>query len=361
MKKFYQNKKVLVTGHTGFKGSWLTCWLLEMGAEVCGFSLTVPTETNHWELLGLEKRISDYRGDITRDDLLEEIILKERPEIVFHLAAQPLVKESYADPLYTFKTNVIGTASIMDVVRRNPGVVKSFVVITSDKAYENLEWIYGYKESDLMGGEDPYSASKGAAEIACSSYYRCFFSKSETNFATVRAGNVIGGGDWAENRIVPDIFKSWDAQKDVQLRNPQSTRPWQHVLEPLSGYLQLGLHLYINDDLDGESFNFGPGANTVATVGELVDEFKLSLQSDFGWIKTHTLHMKEANLLKLNCEKAQHYLKWAQVLNFKETVGFTGKWYQKYYRNDDMLSVTINQIHQYTELAQQRELYWTKL
>lgn len=256
----FANTKVLVTGHTGFKGSWLSLWLTQLGAQVSGISLGVPTEPSHFAAAGLVERIQDYRLDIRDGTALKSLVQDIQPDFVFHLAAQPLVRRSYADPVETWQTNAMGTINVLEALRglKNPCVA---VLITSDKCYDNVEWVWGYRETDALGGPDPYSASKGAAELAIRSYVRSYFPKDgPVRIGVGRAGNVIGGGDWADDRIVPDCVHAWSRGETVQLRNPLATRPWQHVLEPLSGYLNLAIALHLDAKWHGEPFNFGPPA-----------------------------------------------------------------------------------------------------
>lgn len=359
----YENKKVLITGHTGFKGTWLTTWLLNLGAEVAGYSIGIPSTPSHFEELELEKSIKHYLGDIRDYEHFYNVCEEFKPEFIFHLAAQPLVRESYLLPKDTFEVNMIGTLNVMEVIRHMKDVVKVGVIITSDKAYDNVEWVYGYREDDKLGGEDPYSGSKGAAELIVKSYMHSFFKTGYPNIATTRAGNVIGGGDWAKDRIVPDIVTSWSNKNAVEIRNPHSTRPWQHVLEPLSGYLCLGAELYNEKSQHrNSSFNFGPDSKVNKNVGELIDEMQNLWDDSPGWVnKFLDESMKEANLLKLCCDKANIYLKWYPTLDFKETVEFTTNWYNTYYKkNNSILSLTTSQINEYIKLAKRKKLEWTQ-
>lgn len=355
----YRGRRVLVTGHTGFKGSWLTLWLLHMGAEVGGFSLDVPSTPANFEVLGLDSRIRHYQGDVRNREALAKAIDDFRPDMVFHLAAQSLVRKSYADPAGTFETNAMGTLNLLECLRTRPWVQVA-VLITSDKAYRNVEWCWGYREDDALGGKDPYSGSKGAAELIAYSYYQSFFKDSDTRLATTRAGNVIGGGDWATDRIVPDSMRAWSEGQPVTVRNPAATRPWQHVLEPLSGYLSLGRHLWERRiGATGESFNFGPDANVNQTVGELLESMARHWPGKRWETPPDSGAAHEATLLKLCCDKALHLLDWHAVLGFSETVEFTVAWYQAYYgREKDMFQFSLSQIDQYGKLAQQRGLAW---
>lgn len=359
----YAGKKVLVTGHTGFKGSWLSFWLLDLGAKVVGFSKDVPTLPSIYEDANLASKITDYRGDIRDIDSLKDIILKEKPDFIFHLAAQPIVSESYADPAGTITTNAIGTMNLLEVLRKVDWTC-SVVLITSDKSYDNVEWVWGYKETDSLGGKDIYSGSKGAAELIINSYYHSFFDDKIDNvrMAVARAGNVIGGGDWAKDRIVVDCMKAWYADQTVEIRCPDATRPWQHVLEPLSGYLALGEALSKNNLLCGEAFNFGPRAEQNRTVVELLtDLFEYSnIRGNKPPFKvTDNIPFKESGLLKLNCDKALFHLKWEANLDYQCTVQFTAGWYSRYHVGVDKIGdFTIKQIREYGEMAKKKGYKW---
>jgi len=361
----YDGKRVLITGHTGFKGSWLTSWLLKMNAVVAGLSDEIPTQPSMFEELGLEGRIDHNIGDVRNLASVQTLIERFDPQFIFHLAAQPLVSVSYQDPLETITTNIVGTATVLEALR-NVNSECVAVIVTSDKCYENLEWVWGYKETDPMGGKDIYSASKGAAELIFNAYYHSFFKSSEAKvkLATGRAGNVIGGGDWAKDRIVADCMRSWSVGKTVQIRSPSSTRPWQHVLEPLSGYLALAAALYEGKEIKGESFNFGPKSEQNKTVLELLHD--LSLYWDFDdtddayCVSGSTLY-HEAGLLKLNYDKALFHLKWQGNLDYLECVRLVSEWYKTFYRNrGDMYLFTLTQISEYEKLAQEGGLSWTR-
>jgi CDP-glucose 4,6-dehydratase len=357
----FQNQTVLVTGHTGFKGSWLSVWLTHLGAKVIALSDEVPTKPAHYELI--KNVITDeYRIDVRDSKTVYEIINNIKPNFIFHLAAQPIVLESYRDPLNTFNTNTIGTANVLDALRQINHKCTA-VIVTSDKCYDNVEWTRGYNEMDRLGGKDPYSGSKGAAELVIRSYVHSFFNRPESNvrLGVGRAGNVIGGGDWAPFRIVPDCVRSWSKKNEkAELRNPHSTRPWQHVLEPLSGYITLAVFLSQNPDLNGEAFNFGPPAHQNHTVAELVNEIIANWPSS-GWVdrsKDNNAN-HEAGLLKLNCDKALHMLGWKTTLNFKETAQWTAEWYRTYYEKGEKtaLDITTKQIKKYMNLAKQRNSF----
>ena len=317
----YKNKKVLITGHTGFKGSWLTIWLLSLGAKVIGISKDIPTTPALFEVLELEGKIQHHLLDIRDFNTLDEIINRERPDFIFHLAAQAIVSTSYLEPLETISSNVIGTSHVLESLRLSNHRCTA-IIITSDKAYDNIEQIWGYKENDTMGGRDIYSGSKGAAELVIKSYYHSFFKLDQSNvrLSIARAGNVIGGGDWAKDRIIVDAMIAWSKGNKVEIRSPKATRPWQHVLEPLSGYLSLGQQLYADISLNGEGFNFGPRAEQNRTVQELlVDSSKYwNFNHDNAFIITGNILFHEAGLLKLNCDKALFQLKWQANLEYKE-------------------------------------------
>jgi CDP-glucose 4,6-dehydratase len=360
-KEIYKNKRVLITGHTGFKGSWLTTWLLNLGAIVAGYSIGIPTNPSHFIELELEKKIKHYIGDIRDYELLLKVCEEFKPEFIFHLAAQPLVRESYVNPKETFEVNMLGTLNVLEVIRQLKDIIKVAVIITSDKCYDNVEWVYGYREDDRLGGEDPYSGSKGAAELITKSYMKSFFKQNYPNVCTTRAGNVIGGGDWANDRIVPDIVRSWSKNKPVEIRSPYSTRPWQHVLEPLSGYLCIGSELYKeNSEHKNLAFNFGPDAKVNKNVGELIYEMKKLWPNSPSWINKYINDgKKEANLLKLSCDRANIQLGWFPVLEFEETIDFTMTWYTNYYfHKKNVFKFTNDQINLYTSKAEERKIQW---
>ena len=361
----YSNKKVLITGNTGFKGSWLSIWLLKLGAKVYGLSKDIPTEPSMFKELELENRIDHFEKDVRDIKSVEKIINQIKPDFVFHLAAQPIVSVSYSDPIDTISTNVLGTANVLEAIKEsNHHCVGVF--ITSDKCYDNVEWEWGYKETDPLGGKDIYSGSKGAAEIIFKSYYQSFFSSndSKVRIATARAGNVIGGGDWARDRIVPDCMRAWSENEIVEIRSPNATRPWQHVLEPLSGYLALGNELYLDNNLNGESFNFGPNSQYSHTVEDILKD--LTLQWNFkdtskAYNITDDIKFHEAGLLKLNCDKALFHLKWMPTLSYDQLIEFTGSWYYNFYqKNGNIFEYTFEQIDKYEDIAFKKEIEWTK-
>lgn len=358
---FYRGRRVLVTGHTGFKGSWLCEWLLSLGAEVAGYALAPDTDPSHFEILGLADRIRHTVGDIRDVALIAALVQDFKPDVVFHLAAQPLVRLSYREPASTWETNVMGTVNLLEAVRACPSV-KACVVVTSDKCYENREWPWGYRETEAMGGHDPYSASKGAAELVVASYRRSFFQDSSgCRVASGRAGNVIGGGDWSVDRIVTDFVKSIHAGRPLELRNPAATRPWQHVLEPLSGYLELGRRLCGPDGSDfAEGWNFGPSEESVVLVQELARKLASRWGKGEVAVDTSGSHPHEAGLLKLDCSKARMELGWHGVWNVDETARRVVDWYKEHSEGGDMLSRTRGQIESYSNDAKRQGLPWAK-
>jgi len=359
---FYRGKRVWVTGHTGFKGSWLCAWLVEMGAEVTGYALQPPSKPAHFDELGLKKRLKDVRADIRDCARVKKEVAKARPEIVFHLAAQPIVRSSYDDPVTTFQTNVMGTVHVLQALRQQKGV-RAAVIITSDKCYENVEQEAGYHEKDRLGGKDPYSASKAGAEAAFSSFVRSYFAADGPAIVSARAGNVIGGGDWAKDRIVPDCIRAWCRGQAPLVRNPQSTRPWQHVLEPISGYLALGASLAkdggFQSKLRGESFNFGPRAEVNETVGALIGELRKHWPGAKQARVEKVRNRPEAGLLKLDCGKVWKRLGWTAALNFAETAAFTAGWYFRFLRGKEAAwQLTSGQIEEYVRKARLTNLAW---
>lgn len=359
----YRNKTVLVTGATGFKGSWLCTWLLKLGANVVGLANGVPTQPSLFEVLNLNDKI-DYRVcDVRQFDPLETIINKTQPDFIFHLAAQAIVSESYLKPLETIQTNVLGTANLLEGLRSYDNECIT-IIITSDKCYENVEWEWGYKETDRLGGKDIYSGSKGAAELVVHAFQESYFknASSRHRITTARAGNVIGGGDWATDRIVVDCIKTWVANEAVKIRCPDATRPWQHVLEPLSGYLSLGQLLLERPHLHGESFNFGPKSERSRTVLELIKDLQAHW-TEFGlsaeYVVTDTVPFHEAGLLKLNCDKSLFHLNWEATLTYENCVRFVSDWYYSFYNQDaNMFDFTLAQIASYEKQATAEKLSW---
>jgi CDP-glucose 4,6-dehydratase len=344
LSKFFSGKKVFITGHTGFKGSWLAFLLNEMGADVMGFALPPATTINHFDLLGLDKKIKHVEGDIRDASLLANTLNEFQPEFVFHLAAQALVRPSYDDPAATFSTNVMGSVNLLDAVRQCKSI-RSLVYITSDKCYENVEWIWGYRENDQLGGRDPYSASKAAAEIVFSSYARSFFEQRPLlGAATTRAGNVIGGGDWAVDRIIPDCIRAIVAGEPIRLRNPSATRPWQHVLEPLAGYLLLAARLYDEPKRWGGSWNFGPSTHEVRTVQNVAEVIIGHLGKGRIEIVESQTQVHEARLLQLNCDKAHQQLGWYPRWHAEQTLEATALWYKTIMNGGNAEQITRSQI-----------------
>jgi CDP-glucose 4,6-dehydratase len=346
---FYKKKRILITGDTGFKGSWLALWLSSLGAEIYGYALPPENDNDHYNLLKLSGEIQHIDGNLLDFEKLSNSIKEIQPEIVFHLAAQALVRFSYDEPKLTFDTNVAGSVNVLESIRRSSSV-KSLIYVTSDKCYKNREWIWGYRENDELGGHDPYSASKAAAEIVFSSYLDSFFKhNSAIGIASVRAGNVIGGGDWANDRIIPDCIRAFMNNKNMEIRSPDATRPWQHVLEPLSGYILLAKKLYENPKQFSGSWNFGPSIQSIKTVKELTDK----IVDIFG--KGHVIVGKtdqlkhEAGLLHLNCDKAAHQLGWAATWNFEQSIFSTVEWYRKYLIGNDPKALSLHNINQFME------------
>lgn len=356
----YDGKTVLVTGHTGFKGSWLCFWLKKMGANVIGYSLEAATEPNHFDLLKLD--IISIIGDIRDQEKLHSVFKEYSPDIVFHLAAQALVRQSYTEPVETYETNVIGTLKVLEACRVQE--TKSIVIVTSDKAYENKEWHWGYRENDPMGGYDLYSSSKGCAELLVSSYRNSFFNlddyglKHNTLVASCRAGNVIGGGDWAEDRLIVDIMLAVSKQEIVKIRNPNAIRPWQHVLEPLSGYLQIGQKLMLGEKEFAEGWNFGPLESNSITVEGVVKNIKKIWNKINYKIEVDKSNPHEAVLLKLDCSKAHTVLNWKEVWDDKTTFATTTNWYKKYYENDEI--TTELDLKLFVNDAKDKDAGWAK-
>lgn len=343
----FRGRRVFITGHTGFKGSWLAFMLNEAGADVMGFALPPSTSVNHFDLLKLDRKIRHVVGDVRDAALVADTLRKFQPEFVFHLAAQALVRSSYDDPVSTFATNVLGSVNLLEAVRHCESV-RSLVYITSDKCYENVEWIWGYRENDQLGGRDPYSASKAAAEIAFSSYARSFFEQRPLlGAASVRAGNVIGGGDWAVDRIIPDCIRAIEAGIPVRLRNPDATRPWQHVLEPLSGYLLLAARLYENPKHWGGAWNFGPSTHEVRTVKNVAEVIVGHIGKGCVEVVESQTQVHEARLLQLNCDKAHQLLGWHPRWRVEKTLEATALWYKAVMDGGNAEKITRAQVHDF--------------
>lgn len=360
---YYNGKRVFVTGHSGFKGSWLSIWLKTLGAKVTGYSLPPNTQPSIYTECKLQGDVSGDFGDIRDGGKLLEAMRSAQPEIVFHLAAQPLVRLSYQDPVTTLETNIAGIWNLFEAVRQVPSV-KNCVIITSDKCYENKEWVFGYREVDEMGGFDPYSASKACAEILTSAYRRSYFQGKEgaVNIASVRAGNVIGGGDWSADRLIPDCVRSFSENKNVVLRYPAATRPWQHVLEPLSGYLQVGSLLESENPIYRSAWNFGPALSEVSEVENIVKQAALLWGNGAGYsIDADAERRHEATNLTLDVSKAYKYLGWQQVWDLATTMEKTIGWYRTYYdKKENMKIFTEKQIAEYISDARMKKLSWAE-
>lgn len=343
---FWQGKRVLVTGHTGFKGGWLSLWLQKLGAQVIGYSLKPDTSNNLFEIACVAEDMISIFGDIKDEASIVEIVKDHKPEIVFHLAAQPLVRASYVDPIDTYAVNVMGTVNILNAVRLSD-TVKVVVNITTDKCYENMEWDWSYRETDRLGGHDPYSASKACSELVTDSFRKSFLAEQNIHIASVRAGNVIGGGDWAADRLIPDVIDSIRTGRLPMIRNPYAVRPWQHVLEPLHGYLTLGEKLFNNGSSYAAAWNFGPGEESILTVGEVADMMLSHWGSDLPWHYDKSEHPHEAQILKLDSSKARRELNWKPRLSINETIKWTIDWYKQWEEQKLMKDFTVQQIEAY--------------
>ncbi len=349
--EFWKNKRVFLTGHTGFKGSWLTLWLKMMDANVCGYSLKPPIKSNLFEIANVIQGITSIEGDIRQAQTLKSAIDEFQPEIVFHLAAQALVRESYKDPVTTYQTNVMGTVNLFEAVRDIESV-STVIVVTSDKCYENREWVWGYRENEAMGGFDPYSSSKGCAELVTSAYQRSFFnSERRVTLSSVRAGNVIGGGDWAAERLIPDLCSAFAQGKKAEIRSPNAIRPWQHVLEPLAGYLLLAEKSYMQPQQYAGGWNFGSDYQDAKSVAWIADKLSSIWGGDTGWfIKNVDHQLHEANVLLLDCSKARSLLNWSPRLNLSQSLELTASWYKTYAQNNDMRVFTEQQIQTFINM-----------
>ena len=348
---FWQGKRVLLTGHTGFKGSWLSLWLQFMGAQVVGYALEPPTKPSLFEVAEVGKGMTSIIGDIRDLERLRAVFAEHQPEIVIHMAAQPLVRYSYIEPVETYSTNVMGTVNLLEAVR-GADSVKAVVNVTSDKCYENREWVWGYRENEAMGGHDPYSNSKGCAELVTAAYRNSYFHPEKYQqhgvaLATARAGNVIGGGDWAEDRLIPDIMRAITQSKPVNIRNPRAIRPWQHVLEPLSGYLLLAQKLYEEGATYAEGWNFGPSDEDAKPVQWIVESLTRTWGEGASWVLDGGDHPHEAHYLKLDCSKAKARLDWHPRWSLDETLGRIVKWHKALREQRDMREITLAQISEY--------------
>lgn len=352
---FWSGKKVFLTGHTGFKGSWLSLWLQQLGAEVTGYALPPPTNPSLFEVARVERGMESIVGDIRDGAALGNAMRQAVPDIVIHMAAQPLVRRSYVDPVETYSTNVMGTVHLLEAVRQTP-TVRAVVNVTTDKCYENKEWVWGYRENEPMGGFDPYSNSKGCAELVTTAYRNSFFnsdkySQHQVALATARAGNVIGGGDWAADRLIPDILAAFEKAKSVVIRNPNSTRPWQHVLEPLRGYLTLAEKLYSEGTAFAEGWNFGPHSDDARPVEWIVKQLAQKWANGASWQIDEGDHPHEANYLKLDISKAGHRLDWHPAMRLDQALGLIVDWTREKRTGNEMRTFTQAQIHAYQALA----------
>jgi len=352
-KSFWKNKKVFVTGHTGFKGSWLTIWLKELGAEVVGISLEPPTTPNLYSKANVSEGMVSLREDIRNLESIKKLFQKHKPEIVFHLAAQPLVRQSYLDPVETYETNVMGTLNILEGIRSIDSVIAA-IMVTSDKCYQNFDLMNGYSENDPMGGYDPYSSSKGAAELLIASYRNSYFAESQfqehqTSIASVRAGNVIGGGDWAKDRLIPDILRCFQESISVQIRYPNAIRPWQHVLEPLAGYLKLAEHLGNYENNFAEAWNFGPIEDDVKPVKWIVDKISEFWDGEANWIYDNNVHPHEESYLKLNCDKAFNKLNWEPKWSLETSLIKIIEWHRLEQNGINCNELCLTQINEYIQ------------
>lgn len=349
----YRGRRVLLTGHTGFKGSWFAAWLNYLGAQVTGLALSPYGSPNHWDLLSETAR--DLRGDIRDLSVVQAAFEQAQPEIVFHLAAQALVRQSYREPLESWSTNVMGTANVLEVCRHTPSV-RAVVVVTTDKVYANSEWPWGYRENDRLGGHDPYSASKAACELVAESYRKSFFKEEGAPLmATARAGNVIGGGDWSEDRLIPDLMRAVRAGAPLEIRSPQATRPWQHVLECLSGYLLLGQQLLEGRSVFAEAWNFGPASEDNRTVAEVLGAMQRHWP-ELVWNVSAAPQPHEANLLYLDCAKSRSQLQWSPVWSLEDAIGMTAAWYRHHHSTGQPL--THEQLVRYLDAARAANCGW---
>jgi len=347
---FWKGRRVLITGHSGFKGSWLSIWLQVKGAHVIGLSLNPPSDPNLFELARVSDGMISIYGDIRNLDELRAVIDTYRPEIVFHMAAQPLVRRSYAEPVETYSTNIMGTVNILEAVRLS-GAVRVVVNITSDKCYKNKEWYWGYREDEPLGGKDPYSCSKGCAELVISSYRESYFSENKTiKVSSVRAGNVIGGGDWGADRLVPDIIRAFLDDRPALIRFPNAVRPWQHVLEPLNGYLMLAEKMWRNTEFS-TAWNFGPDDIDAKSVAWMADKLTHLWGERARWIKDSNHHPHEASYLKLDCSKAKSLLNWIPMLDIETALKWVVRWYRAFQDGQDMRRFTESEIEHYEALG----------
>ena len=354
---FWSNKKVFVTGHTGFKGSWLSLWLQQLDAEVTGYALRPPTQPSLFKVVQVEQGMTSIIGDIRDGVLLTNAIQKAKPDIIIHLAAQPLVRQSYIDPVLTYSTNIVGTVQLLEAVRKTPSV-RAVINVTTDKCYENKEWVWGYRENESIGGLDPYSSSKGCSELVTAAYRNSFFStlrdgEHQVALATARAGNVIGGGDWANDRLIPDVLRAIDSGQSVKIRNPNATRPWQHVLDPLNGYLVLAEKLYTEGQAFAEAFNFGPAEEDAKSVHWIVEQLMKSWGEGARWHLDKGTHPHEAHYLKLDCSKARIMLGWRPRWNLTQALQAIVAWHKAHSAHQSsstaMRTLCFQQIKEYSK------------
>jgi CDP-glucose 4,6-dehydratase len=349
---FWRGKKVFITGHTGFKGSWLSLWLQQLDTKITGYALQPPTNPSLFEVAQVAQGMTSIIGDIRDGTMLINAMLKAAPDIVIHMAAQPLVRRSYVDPVETYSTNIMGTVNLLEAVRQTPSV-RAVVNVTTDKCYENKEWVWAYRENEPMGGFDPYSSSKGCAELVTAAYRNSFFNSSknrenQVSLATARAGNVIGGGDWAEDRLIPDILRAIQNNQSVNIRNPHATRPWQHVLEPLGGYLTLAEKLHTQGTAYAGAFNFGPTEEDSKPVQWIVEQLTQQWGDGAAWHLDRGTHPHEAHYLKLDCSKARASLDWKPRWQLDQALQAIMVWNKAHHRNQDMRALCLQQINDYS-------------
>ena len=353
--KFWQNKRVFITGHTGFKGSWLSLWLEFLGADILGYALPPITQPNLFELIGLDKTVNSVLGDIRDFPNLVQVIKDYQPDIIIHLAAQSLVRQSYLNPVETYEINVMGTVNLLEAIRQT-SCIRAVVNVTSDKCYENKEWVWGYREQDRIGGSDPYSNSKSCSELVTMSYRNSFFHPANYQhhhlaIATGRAGNVIGGGDWSKDRLIPDVIMAWLQGKEVLIRNPEAVRPWQYVLEPLNGYLLLAEKLFNEGPAYNGGWNFGPHSSGIQSVSWILENLKRAWEEQVSWTHDQNHHPHEANILKLDCSKAISHLGWQPQLELETTIRWIVEWVKAWQKGADMRKISQAQIQKFMEIS----------
>lgn len=355
MSRSWQQRRVFLTGHTGFKGGWLALWLQRLGADVTGYALAPSTTPSLFEVARVTQGMHSIIGDVRNLDTLTDALTRSAPEVVFHLAAQPLVRASYSNPVETYTTNVMGTVHLLEAVRKTPSV-RAVVIVTSDKCYENREWVWGYREDEPMGGHDPYSNSKGCAELVTAAYRSSFFNPAQYHqhgvaVASARAGNVIGGGDWSADRLIPDIVRAFAAGRPVQVRYPKAIRPWQHVLEPIGGYMHLAERLVAEGPTYGEGWNFGPHDSDAWSVEEILTHMTSAWGDGASWVRDTGNHPHEAHYLKLDCSKVRSRLGWKPSLHLGEALDWTTEWYRAFLREEPMRALCDDQIARYEQCS----------